>query len=240
MACSRFSCNFACIYNGVQEITIARMVSSMNQDSRKVADEFARWAADQYHYFKEFLNLYDFSEKRRKLLDETAQGFFSDLFWMYIDRIIQNVSNLTDPPGTGKNPNFSIHSVHNYFKGCARYNAKNAEILVKNIEAKAKKVRTWRNKLGAHYDWHVAIGNKSVSDRFVRGDFDVLYDNLQKYVDLLFSSVFDTVYPIDTVSYYGTSELVRALQEAYALRDLKKGDIKTYHKLMSSSAFKDA
>jgi hypothetical protein len=216
------------------------VVSNMNQDARRGADEFARWAVDQYHYFKEFLTLYDFSEKRRELLEETAKEFFSDLFWMYIDHIIQNVSNLTDPPETGRNPNFSIRSVHNYFKGFPNYRAEDAEKLIKKIEDKAKKVRAWRNKLVAHYDWHVAMGNKKVSDKFVRGDFEVLYDNLRKYVDLLFSSVFNTVYPIDTVSYYGISELVRALQEAYALRDFKKGDIKTYHKLMSSSAFNDA
>lgn len=214
------------------------MVSNTNQEARDIANEFARWAADQYHDFKEFLTLYDDSEKRRELLEETAKGFFGDLFWMYINRIIQNVSNLTDPPKTGENRNFSIRSVHNYFKSCPSYHAEDAETLVKNIEAKAKKVRTWRNRLGAHYDWHAAIGSKNVSDKFVRSDFEVLYDDLWKYVELLFSSVFNDVFNFIEVS--GAIELVRALQEAHALRGLRKRDINAYHNLMSNSAFKGA
>jgi len=216
------------------------MTSDMNQGARNVADEFARWATEQYHDFKEFLNLYDSSEKRRELLEETAKGFFSDLFWMYINRIIQNVSNLTDPPETGGNLNFSIRSVHNYFQSCLSYRTKAPETLIENIEAKAKKVRAWRNKLGGHYDWHVAIGDKNVSDKFVRGDFEVLYDNLRSYVELLFSSVFNKPFDINAVSYYGTIDLVKALKEAHALRVLKKRDINTYHDLMSTSTFKDA
>ena len=216
------------------------MVSNTNQEAENVADEFARWATDQYHDFKEFLNLYDSSEKRRELLEETVKGFFSDLFWMYIDRIIQNVSNLTDPPETGKNPNFSIRYIHSYFEGCPSYRTKDAEMLVENIEAKAKKVRNWRNKLGAHYDWHVAIGDKNVSDRFVRGDFEVLYDNLRRYIELLFSSVFNKPFDINAVSYYGTTDLVEALKEAHALRGLKKRDINAYHDLICNSTFKDA
>ncbi len=216
------------------------MVSNTNLKARAIADEFARWATDQYHYFKEFLILYDDSEKRRQLLEETAKGFFSDLFWMYIERIIQNVSNLTDPPQTGKNQNFSIYSVHDFFKSCPNYHAENAETLVKNIKVKAEEVRTWRNKLEDHYDWHVAIGNNNISDKFVRNDFEVLYDNLRKYVELLFSSVFNGVFDIDAVSSYGAIDLVKALKEAHALRDLKKDDINAYHRLMSNSTFKDA
>lgn len=216
------------------------MVSNTNQEAENVAAEFASWATDQYHAFKEFLNLYDSSEKRRELLEQTAKGFFSDLFWMYIDRIIQNVSNLTDPPETGRNPNFSIRSIHNYFKRCLNYDTEDVEILVENIEAKAKKVRNWRNKLGAHYDWHVAIGDKNVSDRFVRGDFEVLYDNLRRYIELLFSSVFNKPFDINAVSYYGTTDLVEALKEAHALRGLKKRDINAYHDLICNSTFKDA
>jgi hypothetical protein len=214
------------------------MASNTNQEARKVADEFARWAADQYHDFKEFLTLYDDSEKRRELLEETAKEFFSDLFRMYIDRIIQNVSSLTDPPKAGKNRRFSIRSVHNYFKRCSSYNAKDAEMLVENIEAKARKVRTWRNNLGAHYNWDAAISDKNVSDKFVRGDFEVLYDYLWKYVELLFSSVFKDVFNFVEIS--RAIELIKALKEACALRDLRKRDINAYHSLMSNGAFKDA
>ncbi len=216
------------------------MVSINDPKARDIANEFAQWATDQYHDFEEFITLYDDSEKRRQLLEETAKGFFSDLFWMYIDRIILNVSKLADPQQTGGHQNFSIHSVHNYFKGCPSYRAKDAKTLIMNIDNKAKKVRTWRNKLGGHYDWHVAIGDENVSDKFVRSDFEDFYYNLRMYVDLLFSSVFNSAYDINAGSYYGAIELVEALKESQALRDLKNRDINAYSNLRQNSVFKDA
>jgi hypothetical protein len=216
------------------------MASNINPQAWDIANEFARWATDQYHDFEEFITLYDYSEKRRQLLEETAKSFFSDLFWMYIDRIILNVSKLTDPRQIGGHQTFSIHSVHNYFKCCPGYRTKDAKTLISNINDKAKKVRTWRKKLVAHYDWHPAIGNKNVSDKFVRSDFEVLYNNLWKYVEMLFSSVFNSAYDIDAVSYYGATELVEALKESQALRDLKNRDINAYSNLRQNSVFKDA
>lgn len=216
------------------------MVSVNDPKARDIANEFARWATDQYHDFEEFNTLYDYSEKRRQLLEETAKGFFSDLFWMYIDRIILNVSKLTDPLQIGGHQNFSIRSVHNCFKNCSGYRVEDAETLITNIKDKAKKVRTWRNKSTGHYDWHHAIGDENVSDKFVRSDFAVLYDNLRRYVDLLFSSVFNSVYDIDAVNYYGAIELVEALKESQALRDLKNRDINAYSNLRQNSVFKDA
>jgi hypothetical protein len=214
------------------------MASNTNQEARKVADRFVGWAVDQCHDFKEFLILYNNSEKRRELLEETAKEFFNDLFRMYIDRIIQNVSSLTDPPETGGNLNFSIRSIHNYFKCHPGYDTKNAEKLIKNIELEAKKVRAWRNKLTDHYDWDVAKGDKKVEDRFLPGNFKILYDNLWRYVKLLLSSVFEDVFDYSEMS--SAIELVKALKEACALRDLKKHDKNAYHNLISNSAFKDA
>ena len=159
---------------------------------------------------------------------------------MYIDHIILNVSKLTDPPQIGGHQTFSIHSVHNYFKCYPGYRTKDAKTLISNIDNKAKKVRTWRDKLEAHYDWHHAIGDENVSDKFVLSDFEVLYDDLRKYVELLFSSVFNEVKPIDMVPLQGVDELIGALKESQALRDLKNRDINAYSNLMQNSVFKDA
>lgn len=218
------------------------MVSKTNSEAWDIANEFARWTTDQYHYFNEFLTLYDCSEKRRELLEKTAKEFFDDLFRMYIERIIQNISNLTDPPQTGKYQNFSIRSIHNFFNNCCgNYrNDKVPEVLVQEIEDKAKKVLSWRNKLVSHYDWNVAIGDKNVNDKFVRSDVETLYDKLQEYINTLFSLAFNDVFHIDAVSYYGAIELVRALKEAQALITLQNSDINAYHNLMSNSVFRDA
>jgi len=212
------------------------MVSNTNPEARNVADEFARWVTFQYHDFEEFRTLYDYSKKRGELLEKTAIYFFEDLYWMYIERIILNVSKLTDH----RRKTFSIIHVHDFFKNCPGYCAKGAETLIDDIEDKANKVRTWRHNLVAHYNWRVAIGKQGVSDKFVLKDIEDLYIGLEKYVELLFSSVFNEVKPIDMVSYYGAVDLIRALQEAHALRGLKNRDINAYHNLMSNSAFKGA
>jgi len=218
------------------------MVSNTNPEARKVADEFARWVTFQYHDFKEFQTLFGGPERQYELLKKTAIDFFEDLFQMYIERIIQNISKLTDPPQTGGHQNFSICHIHGYFKNCPGYCAKGAEALalIGDIEDKAKKLRAWRNKLINHYDFDYATDKKVVSEKFFPKDIEDLYISLKKYVELLFSSVFDEVKSIDMVTFHGVDELIRALKEAHALRVLRDRDINAYHNLMSNSEFKDA
>ncbi|MFC2032230.1 hypothetical protein ACFLUS_02520 [Chloroflexota bacterium] len=48
------------------------MVSDTNPKARDVANNFAEWATEQYHDFGQFITLYDYSEKRRQLLETTA------------------------------------------------------------------------------------------------------------------------------------------------------------------------
>jgi len=188
------------------------MVSSSNQEARKVADEFARRVTSQYHDFKEFQTLFGGSEKQHELLEETAIDFFEDIFWIYIDRIIQNVSNLTDPPTTGKHRNLSIRGIHEYFEKCSGYNAKaqEAEKLITDIENKAKKLKTRRNKLIDHYDFDYAIDKKATSEKFYPEEIKGLYISIEKYVELLFSSVFDEVKPIEMFTFQGADELIGA------------------------------
>jgi len=219
------------------------MVSNTNPEARKVADEFARWVTFQYHDFKEFQTLFGGPERQHELLEKTAIDFFEDLFWMYIERIIQNISKLTDPPQTRGFNNFSIRHIHDYFKECCSYRTKagDAEKIIKDIEDKAKKLRPWRNKLINHYDFDYATDKKVVSEKFFPKDIEDLYISLKKYVELLFSSVFDEVKSsIDMVTFHGVDELIRALKEARALRVLRDHDINVYHNLMSNSEFRDA
>lgn len=212
------------------------MVSNTNQEMRKVADEFARWVTFQYHDFKEFQTLFSGPEKRHELLEKTAINFFEDLFWMYIERIILNVSKLTDR----RKKTLSIINVHNFFSNITAYNANEAEMLINDIQDKAKKVQPWRNNVAAHNKWSVAIDIEDIKDKFEPKDIEDLYISLEKYVDLLFSSVFKEVMPIDMVSPHGVDELIGALKEAHALRVLRKRDINAYANLMSNCPFKDA
>ncbi len=214
------------------------MASNTNQEARKVADEFARWVTFQYHDFKEFQTLFGGPEKRHELLEKTAVDFFEDIFWMYIERIILNVTKLTDK----RKKTFSIIKIHDYFKEIKEYKAKEkeAETLINNIQEKSKMVLSWRHNIVAHYNWSVALDINSVRDKFFPEDIEDLYVSLKKYVELLFSSVFNEVKPIDMVTLQGVDELIRALKEAHALRDLKKRDIHAYANLVSNSAFKDA
>jgi hypothetical protein len=155
---------------------------------------------------------------------------------MYIDRIILNVSKLTDR----REKTLSIINVHNFFKNIPAYNAKETEILINDIQDKAKKVLSWRHNVVAHYNWSAALDIKKVKDRFVPKDIEALYISLEKYVDLLFSSVFNEVKPIDMGTFHGVDELVKALKDAQALRVLRNRDINAYANLISNSAFKDA
>ena len=205
-----------------------------NKEYVKVAEEFARWSSDQFNDFNEFLILYDYSEKIRQLLEATAKRFFSDLFWIYIDRIIQNASRLTDPPKTRKNRNFLIRSIHNYFIGYSEYDAIGAEKLIISIETEAEKVRLWRNKLISHYDQDIALDKQKVVDKFILSNFKVLYDNLEKYVSLLYKS-FDKAFKYIHVS--GSIDLIGALKESYALNEIKERDINLYDNIMKNSPF---
>ena len=213
------------------------MVSVNDPKARDIANEFARWVTFQYHDVKEFRTLFGGPEKRHELLEKTAKDFFEDIFWMYIERIILNVTKLTDK----RRNTFSIIKIHNYFKEIKEYKAKEkeAETLINNIQEKSKMVLSWRHNIVAHYNWFVALNINSVRDKFFPEDIENLYISLKKYVELLFS-IFNKVKPIDMVTFHGVDELIRALKEAHALRDLKESDINAYANLVSKSGFRDA
>jgi hypothetical protein len=208
-------------------------------DEKAIAEEFARWATDQYHHFHELIDLYDHSEKRRVLLEETAKGFFGDLFWLYIEHLILEVSKLTDPPIMGGNTNLSIEYVHDLLRSRLGNRSAEAAKLVDDIKVKASGVRNWRRKLLAHNDYSVAIGQTPLTDKFVRGDFEQIFDCLAKFIEIVFAS-FGQVYDIHAISFDNATDLVGALKETQALRVLKKRDICAYHDLMTNSPFHDA
>ena len=95
-----------------------------------ILEEFKRELVKQHHEFMEFKYLYYGSEIRIDLLNEIAKHFFGELFYILLERLVLNVSKLTDPIGEGKRKNLSLNYVHELFLVDPRYPKQFAENLI--------------------------------------------------------------------------------------------------------------
>jgi AbiU2 len=205
-------------------------------DMRRTVDEFSNEAVNQLHEFEEFKYLYYASPPQIELLNNIASQFFSDLFSIFVDRIVLNVCRLTDPAKSCGQENLSIHTLHNRCSNHSAYPKDEAVQLVEQLEGLTSSVKDWRHKIAAHLDLSVATGCAKVKD-FVPSDIEEFYKVLQRYLDLIYECLFQDVFPIQIVAQFGAADLVEALQQAYAFQRLLEKEPLHYSEVLLKSKF---
>lgn len=187
---------------------------------KEAVRSFADNAVEHFHEFKEFRFLYYSTPKQIDLLNASAKGFFSDLFYLYLDRVVLNVSRLTDPTYTANQLNLTVRTIHELCSKETRYPVQEAEILAVNLEKIAGKTKQWRHKRVAHIDFNVAVEISQITEQVVPSEIEEFYGELQKYITLIYDAIFLDVFDIDAVSLFGADALVQTLKEGVALRKL--------------------
>jgi hypothetical protein len=205
-------------------------------DLRKTADEFSNEVVNQLHEFEEFKYLYYTSPSQIELLNNIASGFFSDLFSIFVDRIVLNTCKLTDPAKSCGQENLSIRALHNRCSNHSAYPKDEAVQLVEQLEGLASSLKDWRHKIAAHLDLSVATGRAKIND-FVPSNIEEFYKVLQRYLNVLYESLFQDVFPIQTVAQFGAADLVEALQKAYAFQRLLEKEPLHYSELLLKSKY---
>ena len=100
-----------------------------------------------------YRQLYDKSEKRVQLLNESASAFFYILQDLLIRDVQVTLSKLTDPAKTSDHDNLSLELLQSRLQ-----NSGNAELagrtrtILDNLHSQCAPFRTWRNKRLAHLD----------------------------------------------------------------------------------------
>lgn len=215
------------------------MHATAGTELRILVDAFASEAVEHFHEFKEFKALYYESPRRIDLLNASAKRFFSDLFYQYLDRIVLNVSRLTDPSRQGSNRNLSVYAIHERCGEKSEYPKDRAETIVEEMTAVAKSVAKWRSKRVAHIDLSVALGTKALADKVNPSEIQAYYETLDKYVSLVYEAIFGEPFSTDAVSHYGADDLVRTLGEGMALRDLLDREPRLYDQILRGSRWHD-
>jgi hypothetical protein len=204
-----------------------------------VLEELKNEIVNQYHEFMEFKSLYYDSEIRIKLLNKIAKTFFGELFFVLLERIILNVTKLTDPPGKGNRKNLSLEFVHDLFAKDKRYPKENAEKIVRETNSVRNHVKQWRDKMISHLDLNTAVGNKSLG-KVIPSEIEKFYDRLQEYIEIVNQSFGKSPFPIYTPAYNGVLELVEALKQSVAFEDLFDRDPELYDLAIQRSEYNDA
>lgn len=204
-----------------------------------VLKEFKHELVNQHHEFMEFKYLYYGSKIRIDLLNEIAKHFFRKLCFILLERLVLNVSKLTDPVGGGQRKNLSLDYVHELFSVDPRYPLQFAKNLIQEAKKARKHVALWRNKLISHKDLDTALGKKDAGE-LVPSEIGKFYDLMQNYIEAVNQAFGKGPYPINTVAHDGASDLVSAMKRAVAFDELFKRDPAVYDVALNRIRFKDA
>ncbi|MBN2712039.1 MAG: hypothetical protein JXR97_06335 [Planctomycetes bacterium] len=131
----------------------------------------------------QYKQLYQKSQLRIDLLNETAPDFFGRLQRIYWDQMMMAVSRLTDPHETKSNRSLSVYYLKKYCydKGLKESIGKDVRALIKDVVKLTKPTRARRDKFLAHRDYEHAV--KTIkTDAVLLEDID---DALHKMMDVL-------------------------------------------------------
>jgi len=114
-------------------------------------------------FWSHYQTLFQGSDLKRELLQNTANTFFRDLNQMLIEHLILQICKLTDPESTMGERNLTIQFLvkNADFSASPRELAKLTTIAAR-ILAFRKRILPARNKLISHLDLNAALGRKSL------------------------------------------------------------------------------
>ena len=205
--------------------------------SREATDALASIAVEHYHDFKQFVGIYYESPEQIATLNATAPGFFADLHRWLIDRIVLNVRKMLDRAETMGKTNLTVPALHQILTAEQKYPVVKAQELIESLRSLAARVESWRHHLVAHIDRETALDQTGSCHEFVPSEISEFYKSLEAYFNLIYSTLWDTVHPIDAVSHSDAHELMRAARDATVMADLLERDVTAYDALQRQSRF---
>lgn len=174
--------------------------------------------------------LFEGSDLKRELLQNTAHKFFSDLNHMLIEHMILQICKLTDPETTNGKRNLTISFLINNadFAAAPREMEKLKKIAAR-IDKFSERIRPARNKLISHLDLDAALGRKSLGGASIAA-WRKFWLDLQDFVTMLHRRYVDTHTPFylnDIAQISDADELVRAIKESTYFRLLLDDNVLT-------------
>jgi hypothetical protein len=133
-------------------------MSEMPETIKSTFDDLKDEVAWLHTIWENHRQLFQTSEKRRKLLAEWAYAFFLIIHQVLIDNVLLLLSKLTDPAGEGKTQRLSSETLQKRVEkhGDHKLVSELKETLGK-LKEKSHVIRTHRNKRLAHIDMEVKM-----------------------------------------------------------------------------------
>ena len=183
------------------------------RDVKKFTDYCVILRAFWTHYY----TIFEGSDLQRKLLQDTAHKFFSDLNHLLIEHLILQICKLTDPEMTMGKRNLTIPFLLNNadFAATPRDMAKLKKIAAR-IDKFRKRIVPARNKLISHLDLDAALRSKSLGGASVAA-WRKFWLDLQDLVAILNKRYVDAQVPfyLNSVAMMSDADqLVRAIKES--------------------------
>jgi cation transport regulator ChaC len=166
-----------------------------------------------------FLELFEVSDERRRLLAESANTFFHDLNTVLLEYVLLQQHKLVDQAssGTGKD-----NLTSNYLVGLEWSEETKAGLKTENAALLGfrEKIADARRKLIAHTDLRARLGVNDLGS-FLQAEEAVFWDSLQRFVSLIHEEAIGGPFEIDASMPDGdAATLIHRLADAVDYDDL--------------------
>jgi len=153
------------------------------------------WAKSTRNHF---LELYECGDKRKELLSEVANTFFSDLNILLQEYIILQICKLTDPAHTGKKISGKNNLTTNYIISLDWPSEVEKSLTHENnkIMLFRSKVNDARRKAIAHADLKIYTNEINLGS-FEQADEIIFWESLERFINLAHQEVFGESCEID-------------------------------------------
>lgn len=162
--------------------------------------------------YDQYTRLFENGEERHKLFEETASTFFSDLLRIYKEYLFIQICKLTDPAKTMGKPNLTTNYLIEHLPW-----PRDIKTELESISEKLMKFRNYiieaRHKILSHNDL-IATVDRSTLGAFPEGEEKEFWNNLQDFVNNIYSYFFGSIYPIESITEAGVDELIESLKKA--------------------------
>lgn len=196
------------------------------RDVNKFIDHCVMLRAFWLHYQA----LFEGSDLKRELLQNTAHKFFHDLNLMLIEHLILQVCKLSDPESTKGKRNLTIQFLlNNADFSASPGDLVKAKKLGSRIEAFRESIKPARNKRISHLDLEAALAPKSLGGASLAA-WRRFWRDLQAFVAILSKRYVDAKVPFYLNGVGGMSDadqLVKAIKESTYFRALLDDDALT-------------
>lgn len=194
----------------------------LHSELKVVFDEILRETNTVTLYWHIWRKLFAVSAEQIDTLNQTAAGFFHVVQMGLRDLTFLSLSRLTDPLGTGKQGNLSLHRLLPDDRSEHESLFRDGLLqLIGEVCRRAESIRAWRNKKLAHLDYEMAV--KSTRDSMPGISLEEIDETLvalQSVVNYFSKYYFDTTHYFGLmITNGGPDRLLHHLKVALETRD---------------------